>query len=91
MNTTGPLVDIDDAIARMPRYTQEAVDAANSLDEILKRLCRPSWLPFRIVWRWELNSLRNKSYHVLDRVIATGIAWRVIAYHRKLDNERDVA
>ena len=84
---TGPLVNIDDAISRMPRYTQEAYEAADSLDEMLKRLCRPSWLPFRIVWRGDLDQLRSKSYHVLDRAVATGLAWRIIAHHRKLDRE----
>lgn len=88
MNTnTGPLVDTDDAISRMPRYTQETVTAADEMDEALKRLCRPSRLPFRIVWRWELDRLRDKGYHLLNRAVVTGTAWRIIAHHRSLNHE----
>jgi len=88
MNTnTGPLVDIDDAISRMPRYTRETVEAADDLDEALRNLCRPSRFPFRIVWRWQLDRLRDKGYHLLNRAVVTGTAWRIIVYHRKLDRE----
>lgn len=84
-STTGPLTNINDAIRRMPRYTQETVKAAGELDDALIKLCRPGLLPFRIVWRWELCDLRDKAYHLLDRAVATGIAWRIIAQHRNLE------
>jgi len=87
MSSTGPLVNIDDAIARMPRYTRETVEAADELDEMLKSVYRPGILPFRIVWRWELDRLRDKAYHVLNRAVVTGTAWRIIAHHRNLDRE----
>lgn len=87
MSNTGPLTSVDDAIARMPRYTKEAVQAADEMDEMLKHLCQPSWLPFRIVWRWDLDRLRNAGYHTLNRAVVIGTAWRIIAHHRNLDIE----
>lgn len=87
MSATGPLESIDDAIARMPRYTSEAVQAADEIDEIVKALA-PSRLPFKIVWRWQLKHLREKTYRMLSRAVVIGTAWRLIAHHRRLDNEQ---
>ena len=84
---TGPLLNIDDAISRMPRYTQEAVDSANVVDDTVAELCKPTRLPFKIVWRWQLDQLRDKTYHLLNRTVTIGVAWRIIAHHRKLDRE----
>ncbi len=72
MSITGPINDPKDAIARMPRYTEEIVNAANALNMYADEL-RP------YLTDGQAAELKELAYRVLNRVNVIGMAWYIIA------------
>jgi len=67
MSGTGPLVNIYDAIARMPRYTQEASDAVQDLEVCVSDLREKATMSSSIsVTLEELDAVQDFEAYVCD-------------------------
>lgn len=93
MSLTGPIQNTADAISRLPRYTKDAVNSATRVDDWAERLCRCyhlfRWLPFRIVTRKQVQELRRDTYKALDHAVTVGVAARVIAHDKGIQDTYD--
>lgn len=93
MSLTGPIHSTADAISRLPRYTSRAVESATRVDDWAERLCRCRrlfrWFPFRIVTRGQVQELRRDTYKALNHAVTVGVAARVIAHDKGIQDTYD--
>lgn len=88
MNSTGPLETVGDARDNMPRYVRQVLDAAQDVDNFVKDLFNRWYLPFTIVWRWQANDLRRKTYQALDRAVSLSIAENLIRRNAEIFGDK---
>jgi len=88
MSSTGPLETVGDARDNMPRYVRQVLDAAQDVDNFVKDLFNRWYLPFTIVWRWQANDLRRKTYQALDRAVSLSIAENLIRRNAEIFGDK---
>jgi len=89
MSSTGPLETVEDAIANMPRYVRQVFEIAQDVDNFVKNLLGHSRLPFTIVWRWQADDLRQKTYQALDHAVSLSIAENLIRRNEEIFGDKD--
>lgn len=86
-SATGPLETVEDAIENMPRYVRRVFEATQTVDNTVKKLFSHARLPFTIVWRWQAEDLRQKTYQALDRAVSLSIAENLIRRNAEIFGE----